>query len=132
MLYFKYVKFILFPLAAAALLSCFSLRMPVVLAKTESSGRPLKDGVYEGRSFKFPGQMIVSVTIKGGKITGIKIIRHPAPKKHNNLMQLLIEKIIEKQSTKVDAVTTATISSNALKKAVDNAIEKASAAGEKK
>lgn len=83
-----------------------------------------KDGTYEGRSFKFPGPMKVAVTIKNGKITDIKILKHLAPKKYKDIMGILINRIIERQSAQIDGITGATISSNALKKAVGDALLK--------
>lgn len=85
----------------------------------------LRDGVYEGRSFKFPGQMVISLTVQGEKISDIKILKHPAPKRYTQILDSLIASIIESQSTDVDSVTGATISSNALKRAVDDAVTKA-------
>lgn len=98
-----------------------------VAANINGTEKTLKDGIYTGRSLKFPGPMKVSVTVKDGKIVSIKILQHFAPKKHNDMMQELIERIIKQQSSHVDSVTGATISSNALKKAVNNALNKAAA-----
>ena len=86
----------------------------------------LKDGTYEGKSFKFPGTMKVSVIIKDNEIVDIKVLKLLSPKKHTNMVKQLIDKIIKKQSTRVDAITGATLNSNALKRAVDNALKKAS------
>jgi len=102
----------------------FSLFFCTLLYAQETK-QQFKDGTYEGKSFKFPGIMKVSVTIKDSNIDDIKILTHLGPKKHTNMLKQLIDKIIKKQSTEVDAVTGATISSNALKKAVNDALLKA-------
>ncbi|MFH1877070.1 MAG: FMN-binding protein [Candidatus Omnitrophota bacterium] len=83
------------------------------------------DGTYEGRSFKFPGQMKVSVIIKDGKIEAIKNITQLSLRRYTSMLWPLVDKIIEEQSTQVDAVSGATMSSNALKRAVDDALKKA-------
>ena len=81
-----------------------------------------KDGVYEGKS----GFVRVSVTIKGGEISAIEILQHGGGgPKYAEMIRPLIDKIINKQSTDVDAVTGATVSSKYLKEAVDNALYKA-------
>ena len=94
-------------------------------AETGSNNKNLLDGTYEGISFKFPWFMHISLTVKEEKISAIKVTGHKALKKYTDMLQPLIKKIIQSQSTKVDAVSGATISSNALKKAVNNAIAKA-------
>lgn len=85
----------------------------------------IPDGEYEGKSIKFPGPMIVHTIIKDGKICDIKIVRHFALKKYTDMMQPLITNIIAKQDVNVDAVTGATISSVALKRAVHDSLKKA-------
>lgn len=85
----------------------------------------IPDGEYEGESIKFPGPMIVHTIIKDGKICEIKLLKHFALKKYTNMMQPLITNIIAKQDVNVDAVTGATISSTALKRAVHDSLKKA-------
>ncbi|MEA3489088.1 MAG: FMN-binding protein [Candidatus Omnitrophota bacterium] len=82
-----------------------------------------KDGTYEGvHSF-----VTVSVTVKDGKIAGIVLARHGGGgAEYAAMVGPLIGKIMEKQSTDVDAVTGATVSSVNLKKAVEDALKKAS------
>jgi len=101
------------------------LIISVSAIKAGASDISYKDGTYYGSSFKFPGPMKVSVSIKDGRICDIKVLQHLAPQKHNNMLKPLINDIISKQSSRVDAVTGATMSSNALKRAVENALSKA-------
>jgi uncharacterized protein with FMN-binding domain len=114
---------------AAALVLCLSLAAagctPVALR--EDVPPKMSDGTFEGRAFKFPARLVVSLTVKDGKMTSIEIEKHPAPPKYTRLMKQLAATMIEKQSTKVDGITGATISSNAFKKAVADALGKASA-----
>ena len=64
------------------------------------------------------------VTIKDGRIADIKIVSHLALKGKKAEVPL-VKRMIEKQSTKVDAVTGATNSSYTLMTAVQKAIDKA-------
>ena len=98
---------------------------PKVYTDIRGPKTQLKDGTYIGKSFKFPGRVKVSVTIKNGEIVDIKILKLISPKKYTNMVKMLIDKIIKRQSTEVDTITGATMNSNALKKAVDNALSKA-------
>ena len=83
----------------------------------------LKDGVYTGE-YSF---VKVSVTVKGGKILSIEMIEHGGGgEEYADMVRPLIPAIIKKQSTDVDAVTGATVSSYNLKEAVNDALGKAS------
>lgn len=90
-------------------------------------GGGLKDGTYDGEhSF-----VEVSVTIKGGKIADIKMTRHGGGgQKYEAMVAPLLDQMVDNQSTEVDAVSGATVSSDHLKKAVEKALKKA-AAGKK-
>lgn len=87
----------------------------------------LIDGIYEG-SFKGGlNSANVKVTIKDQKIVHIEIIKHDAWK-GKKAEPIIPKRIIEKQSTNVDAVTGATNSSHVIMNAVQKAVEKAYAA----
>ena len=80
---------------------------------------PLLDGVFRGES----SFVTVDVTVKDGKMTKIEIVHHGGGgEKYARMVTPLINEMIEKQSTEVDAVTGATVSSKNLKQAVENAI----------
>lgn len=83
----------------------------------------LRDGTYEGEhSF-----VAVAVTVSGGKITAIEMTRHGGGgEKYAEMVRPLLGQMVEKGSTEVDTVSGATTSSNHLKKAVENALRKAS------
>jgi uncharacterized protein with FMN-binding domain len=80
------------------------------------------DGVYEGEhSF-----IKVRVTVKGDKMTNIKMLHHGGGgEEYAKMVEPLLTEMVKKQSTNIDAVTGATVSSNYLKKAVNNALKKA-------
>ena len=95
----------------------------------EIEAMQLADGVYEGSN----SMMDVSVTIEEGQITDIKILEHRGGgKQYEEMILPMLDLMIEKQSTDVDAVTGATTSSKALKLAVEEALEKANLSLQKK
>ena len=83
------------------------------------------DGVYEGSATIWPVKAVVKVAIENKRIARIDIVEHrtmlggPAE-------EIIPARIIEKQSTNVDAVSGATMSSGAIMNAVQFAIEEAS------
>lgn len=85
-----------------------------------------KDGIYTGSAQGFGGTIKVEVTIKNGKIKTIKVLSASGETtSYFNRAKRLLNTIISKQSTNVDAVSGATYSSNGLIKAVRNALAKA-------
>ena len=87
-------------------------------------GKPLflKDGNYKGEHFF----ITVTVTIENGKVSGIKMLHH-GREAYAVMVKPLIGEIIKKQSTDVDSVTGATVSSRNLRRAVIDALLKAGA-----
>ncbi len=91
-------------------------------APVRAEGNRLKDGEYKGK-YSF---VEVEVTIENGRISEIKMLEHGGGgKEYADMVEPLIDEIVREQSTEVDAVTGATISSDNLKKAVDEALKKA-------
>lgn len=80
------------------------------------------DGVYEGE-YSF---VKVKVTVSGGKMTDIDMIYHGGGgSRYEEMVQPLTDKMIEQETTRIDSVTGATVSSNNLSKAVEDALQKA-------
>ena len=90
----------------------------------EPVSKRLKDGVYEGSYKAGPNKASVMVTIRTNHIIDIQIVEHWAWKGKTAEMAIT-KKIIENQSTDVDAVSGATNSSIVIMNAVQKAIEKA-------
>ncbi|MCQ9208652.1 MAG: FMN-binding protein [Omnitrophica bacterium] len=91
----------------------------------------LKDGTYIAQDRVIPICSVkLSVTIKDGKITEIKILKYfiTFPLAGRAYTQIP-KRIIKEQSLDVDAVTAATVSTNNIKKAVLKALEKATKGG---
>ncbi len=94
------------------------------------AGAPLKpdrvrDGVYLGESRSGLNSAAVSVTFKEGRIQSIRILRQFASWKGEAVERIIPARIVEQQSTRVDAVSGATHSSVILMNAVQDAVEKA-------
>ena len=88
----------------------------------------LKDGVYIGKSSGYyTNSLEVQVTVSGGKITKIELIKNNDDKSYfdNQKAGLLESRIISNQSTNIDTISGATTSSKGFINAVVNALEKA-------
>jgi fumarate reductase flavoprotein subunit len=84
----------------------------------------LANGVYRGSARNGPVSAVVDVIVKDQVITEIKLIRHRSWR-GGEAEEAIPDLIIEQQSTNVDAVAGATISSTAIMNAVQDAVEKA-------
>ena len=98
--------------------------MPRAAFSQEPADRPLVDGTYRVTNEKIE----VAVTVVNGRLIDIEILRHNAPQKYKDLINPLAEEMIMEQSSEVDGITGATSSSDALKAAVREALEKAKGA----
>ena len=85
----------------------------------------LNDGVYEGKAKDGPVRVLAIVTIQNQRITNIKLLEHRTWK-GAAAEKVIPERIIDEQSTKVDAVSGATLSSSVIMNAVEDAVQKAS------
>lgn len=98
-------------------------------AQTPVIGAPLAhvklvEGIYEGSYKAWPNSALVKVEIRDNTIVSIEIVEHRAWKGKKS-ESLISERIIQNQSTNVDAVSGATNSSMVIMNAVQKAIEKA-------
>ena len=85
----------------------------------------LKDGIYEGEYRKGINKAVVKVTIADDTIAEIELVKHTASWIGNKANEIIPQRILEQQSTRVDAVSGATNSSRVIMNAVQMAIEKA-------
>lgn len=81
------------------------------------------DGKHTGDSLGYTGPLTVTVTVSGGRITNIAV-RH-TEKIHQNSTTIVPRRIVKAQSLKVDAVSGATVTSQAIVGATLNALRKA-------
>lgn len=84
------------------------------------------DGTYIGIGTGFRPNLKVEVTIDQGKISDIKLISHEETKGYyEQAFEIVSKEIITAQQTDVDTVSGATKSSNGIKEAVKDALNKA-------
>lgn len=91
------------------------------------------NGVYEGSANGMGGAVKVAVTVEDGKISGVEVLEHKETAGISDpAIEQIPQAIVEAQSTDVEAVTGATVTSEAIKEAVAAALsgEGAEEAGE--
>lgn len=92
---------------------------------SKKSSAEWKDGIYTGATKSWPA-MEVEVTVREGRIQNLQILHNNStPEFSTQVLASLPDKIIQANNTEVDGVSGATLSSNSLKKAVQNALENA-------
>ena len=97
-------------------------------ASTEASSQEegLKDGTYVATGSGYGGDVEVTLTVAGGKMTGIEITGgNETSLVQKRMLPVLEERILEAQSPVVDSVSGATFTSFAVKKAVAEAAKEA-------
>lgn len=82
----------------------------------------LPDGVYTGYGQGRNGSITVEVTVESGKIADIQVVGEAETPKYFSRAETVIDSILSAQSTEVDAITGATISSEGIKEAVADAL----------
>lgn len=87
-----------------------------------------KRGVYQATEKGYFSPITVEVEVSEDKIKSVKIVdQHETPQMINTVIGRLDQRIVDAQSVEVDAITGATVSSNAVKRAVSDALHKAGA-----
>ena len=82
----------------------------------------VSDGTYVGRADNGFVKAAVSVEVSDGKLKSITILEHDTVLGRPG--EKIIDDIVEQQSLEVDAVSSATYSSDTIRKAVENALKK--------
>lgn len=96
--------------------------------EAEEAEAGIQDGTYEGSAFGFGDLITVSVIIKDGRITDISVLDASGEDRpYYNQSLPLLDEMIDKQSTEVDTVSGATLTSEGLIGAVADALGKAGA-----
>lgn len=107
-----------------------SLALILVLIATTlvgcgGGGAKLTDGTYEGEA-QGMAPLKVKVEVAEGKIASVEVTEHAeTPEISDPALEQIPALIVEKNSTDVDAVSGATVTSTAIKDAVNNALENA-------
>lgn len=87
--------------------------------------KDLEDGLYTSEAKGMNGVVKVEVEVKDGKIANITILEHKESEGiSDQAINDLPKMIVDAQSTNVDSITNATITSTAIKQAVENALAK--------
>ncbi|HHV78367.1 MAG TPA: FMN-binding protein [Firmicutes bacterium] len=85
-----------------------------------------KEGTYTGEAQGQNGPVKVSVEIKSDRISAVKVVEHKeTPGISDAAIERVPRAIVEKQSTEVDAVSGATVTSKAIMQATKKAIQQA-------
>ena len=113
--------------AIAALLVALSMALggckmaPIIGGPLE--GPKLADGVYTGSSRNGPNKAEVRVTVRGGRIAEVELVKHFASSRGHKADAVIPRRIVERQSTDVDAVSGATNSSRVIMNAAHEALQ---------
>ncbi len=87
----------------------------------------LQDGEYTGKAKGFKGDIVVDLTIAGGKITALSVRPHEdTPFIADPAIETLTKAILDTQGTEVDVVSGATYTSEAVIEAAEKALQRAS------
>lgn len=83
-----------------------------------------KDGTFKTSAKGMKSDIELEVVVAEGKIKEIKVVKQDETPELFEKAKAVINSIIEKQSTEVDTVATATVSSKAIIEAVSKVLEK--------
>lgn len=90
----------------------------------------LKDGTYTGYGRGFEdGETAMQVVIADGKIVSVENLSNEDTEQYWSQAQVLMQRIVDQQTVKVDTVSGATYSSRGILEGVAEALQKAQAAG---
>ena len=98
----------------------------MLLTMVSCGGAKYNDGTYTGTAAGRNGDVKVSVTVNGGKIASVDVVQHEeTPGLCEGAIAEVPAAIVKKNSTKVDAVSGATITSKAIMAAAEAALANA-------
>ncbi|AFS78129.1 FMN-binding domain-containing protein [Gottschalkia acidurici 9a] len=82
------------------------------------------DGEYVGEAKGYKSNIKVSVSVKDNKISDVKVISHDdTPSFTDKTIEVIPKEIVNKQSTDIDVVSGATLTSKGILDAVNNALK---------
>ncbi|BAE84686.1 FMN-binding protein [Desulfitobacterium hafniense] len=94
--------------------------------KEEAAGGAYKDGTYVGASQGMHGEVKVSVSVAGGKVSEVKVTEHHETEGVGSVAaEILPAKIVDAQKPEVETVSGATVTSTAIIDGVKQALEQA-------
>jgi len=103
-----------------------ALAAAVLVASCSEAPSKWKDGAWQGKAEGAHGDVVLTVTVEKGKIKAITVDQQQeASGVSDAAFERVPREIIQKQSTNVDAVSGASLSSKAIMAAADDALAKA-------
>ena len=133
----KWLSFTLVTLVTVAIVFSvvnFSIRMKnlhsnlnknTLATASDSYVKGLKDGDYDGKAEGYGGSFKVKISIKNGKLKAINVLENNETPEYYEKVSLIIAQILNQGNANVDSISGATITSEAIKTAVRNALLKA-------
>ena len=106
--------------AGLGLAGCSGIEEIEALTVEDVQVSRVQDGRYEAAQRNLPVTAKVRVTVEGGRIADIELLRHFHGPDHG--ADAIVERVIAEQSLQVDAVSGATYSSKVVLKAVESAL----------
>jgi uncharacterized protein with FMN-binding domain len=104
----------------------FAAMTAAIVSCARPSGGQWKDGSYPGKAEGVHGEIDLTVTVEKGKISRIEVTKQEeAAGVSDAAFAEVPRRIIEKQSTAVDAVSGASMTSKAIMAAAQDALAKA-------
>ncbi|MDO4156789.1 MAG: FMN-binding protein [Oscillospiraceae bacterium] len=102
-------------------------KQTVTTASTDSfAASSYEDGIYQGEAQGYGGKVVVELTITHGSFTDLHILSaEQEDTAYLEAASVLLETILEEQTTDVDGVSGATFSSNGILHATEDALRKA-------
>lgn len=113
-----------------AILLCMAMLCGITACGTTDSSQSgstgMQDGTYTATEFGMMGDVVVTLTVEGGKITTVEAVGESETAGIGTLaLEQLPAAIVEAQSADVDGVATATVTSDAIKAAAQACIDQA-------
>ena len=93
---------------------------PVIFLIEDIDFTTIPDGTYMGKADNSLIRVNVAVTVAANEVTAIEILEHRNWRGRS--AEAITENVIDEQSLKVDAVSSATYSSHTILKAIENAL----------
>lgn len=98
-------------------------KVETIVEKPNDEFKIPEDGTYNGKAKGFSGDIEVEVDVEGGKITSVKVLKEDeTPEIGGAVKNTISERIVEANSVNIDGVSGATITTDAIKEAVKNAL----------
>ena len=103
-----------------------ALAAAVLVASCSAAPSKWKDGAWQGKAEGAHGDVVLTVTVEKGKIKAITVDQQQEASGISDAAFARIPReIVQKQSTQVDGVSGASLSSKAIMAAADDALAKA-------